>query len=180
MKAEEKKLLRLLKKGEVDSFEFIFRFYYGPLLAYASGILKDEAEAEEVVQELFLKIWRDREKMEVKHSLAAYLYKAVYHMCLHRIQKIKRRGQYRDFVMQHPAAQVPEDERLHYAELAKKVFDVMKRMPQRRQDIFRLSRFQGLSYGEIARQMSISVKTVEAHMSKALRLFRQKIKEYEL
>ncbi len=179
MEAQEKELLQLLKKGEVKSFEFIFRFYYEPLLAYASGILKDEAEAEEVVQELFLKIWRDREKLEVKHALKAYLYRAVYHMCLHRMEKIKHGKAYRQYAMQQPVTHIHEDERLHYAELARIVFDGMKSMPQRRQAIFKLSRFHGLTYREIAEKLSISVKTVEDNMSKALRFFRQKIKAYD-
>ncbi len=180
VRSEEKSLLLLLKNGDIKSFEFTFRFYYEPLLGYALSILKVEAEAEEIVQELFLKIWRDRKKLIIKHSFAAYLYKSVYNQCLHRLQKEKLLQEYQKFALKQPVAEVNADEMLKYEELNRKFFELMEALPERRQLIFKLSRFQGLKYREIADRLSISIKTVEANMSKALQYFRRNLQEYRL
>ncbi len=180
VRSEEKSLLQLLKNGDKKSFEFTFRYYYEPLLGYALSILKVEAEAEEVVQELFLKIWRDRKKIIIKHSLAAYLYKSVYNQCLNRLQKEKLLQEYQKFALEQPATEVNADEMLKYEELNRKFFELMDALPERRQLIFKLNRFQGLKYREIADRLSISIKTVEANMSKALQYFRRNLQDYRL
>jgi RNA polymerase sigma-70 factor (ECF subfamily) len=176
-KLEEKDLLLRLRKGDVKSFEFLFRFYYEPLLAYAVRILKAEADAEEVVQDLFFKIWRDRKSLKIENSLAAYLYKSVYHQCLNRIRKDKQRQIYREYVSLQPKPELRAEERIQYEELNRKFFELLETMPPRRQTIFKLNRFQGLKYREIAEKLSISVKTVEANMSKALQYLRKHLQE---
>ncbi len=158
----------------------MFRFYYEPLFGYALSIIKVEVEAEEIVQELFLKIWRDRRKVNIKHSLAAYLYKSVYNQCLNRLHKEKLLQEYRKYALKQPATEASADEMLKYEELNRKFFELMDALPERRQLIFKLNRFQGLKYLEIADKLSISIKTVEANMSKALQYFRRNLQEYRL
>ncbi len=175
-KNEEKKWLQALIKGDEKAFEFIFRFYYEPLLDYSTGILKDETEAEEIVQELFLKLWRDRQKLLIKTTLQAYFYRSVYHACLNRIRNKNQWSKYRQYALQQNHPEVPADERLRYAETSRMVFDILERMPERRRTIFKMSRFQGMPYKEIADKLSLSVKTVEANISKALQLFRKNLK----
>ena len=180
VKSEDKSLLLALKKGDMKSFEFMFRFYYEPLLGYAQSIIKIEAEAEEIVQELFLKIWRDRKKLKIKHSLAAYLYKSVYNLCINRLQKEKRSQEYQKYALNHKVEDVGPDEILKYEELNRKFFELMNALPEQRRLIFKLNRFQGLKYREIAARLSISIKTVEANISKALQYFRENLKDYRL
>lgn len=179
-KSEEKNLLQALKKGDMKPFEFMFRFYYEPLLGYALSIVKVEAEAEEIVQELFLKIWRDRKKLKIKHSLAAYLYKSVYNQCMSRLKKEKLSREYHKYALNQTVAEINTDEILKYKELNRKFFELMDALPERRQLIFKLNRFQGLKYREIAERLSISIKTVEANMSKALQYFRENLQDYKL
>ena len=176
-KLNEKNLLLRLRKGDVKSFEFLFRFYYEPLLAYAERMLKRKADAEEVVQDLFLKIWRDRQNMKIERSLAAYLYKSVYHRCLNKMKKEELGRNYREYAAHLPAPENLAEERMKYEELNRKFFELLESMPLRRQTIFKLNRFQGLKYREIAEKLSISVKTVEAHMSKALQYLRKNLPE---
>jgi len=180
VKSEEKSLLTALKKGDIKSFEFIFRFYYEPLLGYAISIIKVEAEAEEIIQELFLKIWRDRRKLKIKRSLAAYLYKSVYNQCMSRWQREKLSREYQKYVLNQTVAEVNTDEILKYEELNRKFFELMNALPKQRQLIFKLNRFQGLKYREIAVRLSISIKTVEANMSKALQYFRKNLQDYRI
>jgi len=179
-RSEEKRLLLALKKGDMKQFEFMFRFYYEPLVGYALGIVKVEAEAEEIVQELFLKIWRDRKKLKIRHSLAAYLYKSVYNQCMSRLKKEKLSREYQKYALNRTVAEINTDEILKYEELNRKFFELMDALPERRQLIFKLNRFQGLKYREIAERLSISIKTVEANMSKALQYFRENLQDYNL
>ncbi len=177
-KSEEKKWLRSLRKGDVKSFEFIFRFYYEPMLDHATRILGEAAEAEEVVQDVFLKIWRDRQKLRIQTSLQAYLYTSVYHACLNLIRKKKQGYDYRQYLSRQTVPVFPADERLYYAETSRRVFDVLERMPERRRTIFTMSRFQGMTYRDIAQKLSLSVKTVEDNMTKALRFLRKNLKKH--
>jgi RNA polymerase sigma-70 factor (ECF subfamily) len=171
--SEEKRLLQLLKKGDKKSFEFIFRFYYEPLLGYATGIVK--AEAEEIIQDIFLKLWQDRTKLTIRRSLSAYLYRSVYNRCMNKIKKEKISQEYRRHIARQAPAEINADELLKFKELNRKFFELMDALPERSQTIFKLSRFQGLKYHEIAVKLSISVKTVEANISKALAFFRKNL-----
>lgn len=176
----EKKLLKALKKGDVKSFEFLFRFYYEPLVRYAAKFTRLDGEAEEIVQELFLKLWRDKKQIDIKKSIRAYLYRAVYYQCLQLIQKEKLKMKYQTDAQLNLSESEGPEEWVKYQELNHRFFLLMNRLPLRMQTIFKMSRFQGLKYKEIAQQLSISAKTVEANMSKALKYFRIHLKEYRI
>jgi len=180
VKQEEKQLLKALKKGDVKSFEFMFRFYYEPLLGYAQKIIKVEAEAEELTQELFLKLWRNRKTLSIKHSLAAYLYRSIYNSCMQWLKREKLSRQYQKDNIKQEVSEINPDEILKYEELNRKFFDLMEALPERRRLIFKMSRFQGLKYKEIAEMLSISLKTVEANMSKTLQYLRENLREYRI
>ncbi len=177
-KAEEKKLLKAIKKGDVKSFEFLFRFYYEPLVRYALQFTKFDGEAEEIVQELFLKLWRNKKQINIKGSIRAYLYRAVYYQCLQLIQKEKVKKKYQNEAQHFAAVPDNPEELMKYQELNHRFFLLMDQLPVRVSKIFKMSRFQGLKYKEIAQRLSISEKTVEANISKALEFFRIHLKEY--
>jgi RNA polymerase sigma-70 factor (ECF subfamily) len=179
-KPEEKKLLIAIKKGDLKSFEFLFRFYYEPLVRYASRYTKFDGEAEEIVQELFLKLWRDKKKIKIKQSIPAYLYRAVYNQCLQLIQKENMKIKHQNELQIIDMTGDDPEELMKYQELNHRFFLLMEQLPERTSTIFKMSRFQGMKYKEIAQRLSISVKTVEANMSKALDYFRIHLKEYRI
>ncbi|MBS0009820.1 MAG: RNA polymerase sigma-70 factor [Bacteroidales bacterium] len=172
----DRDIIRRIRNGNINEFEKLFRSSYNALVNYARTILKDTDTAEEIVQELFFVMWRDRKKITIRSSIYAYLFRSVYNRCLHHIE-------HRKVVMKHETrlkeshnnkSEDPADA-MNYKELHEKVNRIIEKLPERCAKIFCMSRFEGMKYAEIAEHLSISVKTVEANMSKALKEFRNEL-----
>jgi len=155
-------------------FKEIFTAFYKPLSLYAFSILKDEAAAEEVVQEIFCRLWEREHTAHFAKATQAYLYKAVYHESLNQLQKNKTRTRHLNQLPQHDSVETSTDIRL----LQEKATKALNDLPEQCRTIFHLSRFEQLKYKEIAERLGISIKTVEAQMSKALRILRAKLADY--
>ena len=170
---------RAIKEGQETAFEMIFKTYYQPLCRYAYSFLSDKEEAEEVVQSAFITIWEKRSTLEVQTSFKSYLYRMVRNACLNVIKHSKVKQQH---VAQALAGGEPQHEHVtetvHSSELEIRISDAMKTLPEQCRLVFQLSRFEELKYQEIADQLNISVKTVENHMGKALKLMRVQLREY--
>ena len=171
-------LFEKIKKGDKKAFEALFHRYYGILCHYAALLVKNEAEAEEIVQELFVRIWEKREKIQIDTSLKNYLFRAVKNQSLNYIQHNQIKNQYAQKVIHETEAVKTDDN--NYAEigLLHKIEESINSLPEKRQEIFRLSRQQGLKYREIAEKLNISVKTVETQMGLAIKTLREKLKHY--
>ena len=168
-----------IKEGNEKAFEMVFRQFYALLCNYTCSILKDKDEAEEVVQNLFFNLWNKREKLEITTSLKAYLYRAAHNDCLNRIKHGKVKTVYaEDYKSVAGNAYDDSSKMLDAKELNKKINTSIDELPEQCGIVFRLSRFENLKYNEIVIQLNISVKTVENHMGKALKLLREKLKDY--
>ena len=167
-----------IRKGDVGQFESLFRSSYVSLVRYAKTLIKDHDTAEEIVQDLFFKLWHDKEKIKIESSLNGYLFRSVHNRCLHYIDHNKVVERHAEEVL-HTMPDSPENpsDILHYKELQERIVRILDRLPERCGKIFYLNRYEGLTYNEIATKMSISVKTVEANMGKALKEFRKELKE---
>ncbi len=173
-------VLHKIKEGDIRTFEQVFRLYYSPLCLYAAGITGRMAVAEEVVQEVFYCLWRDRQTIQIFHSIKSYLYVAVRNGSLQYVEHCEVRERHQDAIAakeQEQALSTPE-EVLEYKELESVICRAMTKLPERRQRIFRMHRDEGRKYNEIATLLSISIKTVEAEMSKALQTLRKEIEKY--
>lgn len=179
MHLSESKTLAALQTGDENAFEMIFRSYYQSLCNYAYSFLSDRDEAEEVVQSSFITIWEKRSTLDITVSFKAYLYRSVRNACLNVIkhEKIKQRHAEHQAVMQVHGFESTSQTVLTN-ELEGKIFDAMQQLPQQCRLVFKLSRFEDLKYSEIAEQLSISVKTVENQMGKALKIMREQLKDY--
>lgn len=168
-----------IRKGDVEEFESLFRSSYVSLVRYAKTMVRDYDSSEEIVQDLFFRLWRDRENLRVESSLNGYLYRAVHNRCLHYIDHIRVVEKYeREMAVNSGGyAEIPTDV-INYSDLQAKIADILERLPERCGKIFCMSRFEGLKYSEIAEKLSVSVKTVEANMGKALKEFRKALAEY--
>lgn len=160
-----------------QEFEVLFKTYFKALYAYALTILKDEIAAEEVVQNVFLKLWERKELLE-KESIKAYLYKCVYHDSLNHIRHMKVRGKFVEYAQRTEAFGDDAHEVTVGRELEVKLRQALNELPQQCRTVFQMSRFQNLKYQEIADALDISVKTVEAHMGKALKSLRFKLADF--
>lgn len=168
-----------ISQSNKSAFESLFKSYYALLCRYAKSLLNDVDEAEEVVQNTFYILWNKRESIEIKGSLKAYLYKAVRNDCLNKLKHLKVRKMHAEDY-KHSMGMAYEDsgKLIQAKELRQKIDEALTTLPEQCGKVFRLSRFEELKYQEIAEHLNISVKTVEIHMSKALKLMREQLKDY--
>lgn len=179
-KPEENLLFEKVKKGDIKVFEALFHHFYGFLCEYASKILYDRDAAEEIVQDLFVEIWEKREKLSIETSLKSYLFQSVKNRCLNVIQHQKIKTKYAEKLISDTDPSVSVDEVYVEFDLAEKIEAAIRSLPEKRREIFRLSREEGLKYREIAEKLNVSVKTVETQMSLAIKTLREKLKKYRL
>ena len=171
-------IIRRIRQGDKGQFESLFRSSYVSLVRYAKSIVKDHDTGEEIVQELFFRLWQDREKIKIESSLNGYLFRAVHNRCLHLIEHnkvVEKHAQ--DLAYKQTGKEENPSEIIQYKELQAKIARIIERLPERCGKIFCMNRFDGLKYAEIAEKLSVSVKTVEADMGKALREFRKELTE---
>jgi len=174
-------VLRKIKEGDINTFEKLFRDYYNPLCLYATTITGRMDISEEIVQELFYVLWRDKNELKILRSLKSYLYTAVKNRSLQYLEHRSVQDKHQDYTLEkekHSHSDNPEGE-LEYKELELLVANTLKRMPERRRQIFKMHRFEKKKYSEIAETFSISIKTVEAEITKALRALRANIERYD-
>jgi RNA polymerase sigma-70 factor, ECF subfamily len=169
-------LIEQLTAQNESAFEKVFKRYYKALHAYAYTIVKDEAVADDMVQQVFYRLWNSSEKINIQSSIAAYLYRAVYNESLNFIKHQK-------IVVTHQKETAPymKSERDTAAgkiinkELEQKLRQALNALPEQCRTVFQLSRFENLKYQEIADYLGISVKTVENQMGKALKIMRHQL-----
>lgn len=175
---EEQSLLQATQSGDETAFDALFRAYYAPLCRYACSLTDgDPDEAEDMVQQVFVKLWEQRAVLEVQWSVKAYLYKMVHHRCLNRLRDARVREQYKTYnaaQLEQPQEHLPGAA----AELSVRIQRALEGLPTECRRIFELSRFEELKYREIADQLGISIKTVETQMGKALRQMRTELADY--
>ncbi|NCC10394.1 MAG: RNA polymerase sigma-70 factor [Bacteroidia bacterium] len=173
-------LIAKIKEGDVHAFETLFRRYYAPLCWYSASMTGSMEVGEEVVEELFYTLWRDRSELNVLRSVKSYLYGAVRNESLQYCQHLEVRDRYSEQVLAVADNQPTDDphRQMEYRELEQLIQQTITRMPERRQSIFKMHRLEGKTYVEIAAALSLSVKTIEAEMSKALRTLRNDIENY--
>ncbi len=179
MQQNEQPYWQLISQGDKKAYEQVFRSYYQALCNYASSLLKDMDEAEEVAQNVFYNIWNKRETLQVNASIKAYLYRAVHNDCLNRIKHRKVKTVYAEDYKNTMTGGFDDSSKLLDAkELNALINGAIDSLPEQCGLVFKLSRFEHLKYSEIAEQLQISVKTVENHMGKALKILREKLKDY--
>ncbi len=173
-------IVRKIKEGDIKVFEGVFRRYYSPLCLYAAGITGRTDIAEEIIQDLFYVLWRDREGLQIFTSLNGYLYGAVRNRSLQYCEHRQVRDRHKDKTISEKVeiSDSTPEEQLEYKELEELINKTLGKMPERRLRIFRMQRFEGKKYAEIAKILSISIKTVEAEMTKALQSLRKEIENY--
>ena len=179
MDDQEGQLIQSLARRDEASFEQVFKTHFKNLHAYACTITREESAAEEVVQQVFVKLWERSEGLSISGSVAAYLYRAVYNESLNYLKHQKVRSAYGQHVV-HTMKNETEHagKKLQLKELEGRLAEAMNDMPEQCRTIFQLSRFEELRYREIADRLGLSIKTVENQMGKALKILRVKLVDF--
>lgn len=179
MHPEEAEILDRIRNGEIKAFETVFRAYYQSLCLFSFRYLKRTDLAEEIVQEIFVNIWDKRSDLQLETSLKSYLFRAVHNNSLKYLQHQKVVGKHARYQIERKELFFEEPvNNIQVAELKNLLEKAFSSMPQKTREIFELSRNEGLKYQEIADNLGISIKTVEAHMGTALKILRENLKEY--
>lgn len=177
----EKKYLSALKNDDVKAFDILFIKYGKRLYYFAYGYLKSKEEAEGVVQEVFLKIWRNRKQLKPDLSFKSYLFKIAYHHILELFEQINRRQAYRHQLVEEAISfSYDTNERLNYQILLEKVETLIQKLPARQKEILLKRKKEGIPVKEIASQLGVSPKTVENHLTEALKNIKRGLTKEEI
>lgn len=172
----EQELLLQLREGNEKAFTEIYYLYWKLMFYVASNKLNSPHDAEEVVQEVFADLWRRRSEVRIDVSLKAFLAAAVKFQVYTLMAKRHRETEKKALLEQVRISPTLPDEQLHYKGLYEQFYDITQQLPEKCRLVYRLSREEGLSNKEIAGKLSISEKTVESQMTKALKKLRAGLK----
>ncbi len=174
----ENQLIEELKCGSAKAFDQVFDFYGRKLFYFSLGYLKSEAEAEEVVQEVFYKIWKNRQTLKPELSFKAYLFKIAFNHIQELFQKLNLQQAYKhELIAGSTGFNNDLDNRTNYQSLLELVNQLINQLPPRQKEILIRKRQQGQSVKEIADALNITTKTVENHLTEALKNLKSSLSE---
>lgn len=172
-------LLKRLAENEHTALELLFKQYYKQLVRFAREIVKSNDQAEDMVQEVFVKIWEKRNQLSDSVQLKPYLYVAVKNHCLNQLKLNERKYWMEDEMEDDIRLSTPDATgQLDAKQLQSKIEQAIEALPPKCGLIFKMSRFEEKSYKEIAEALELSIKTVENQMGKALAILRQSVGNY--
>lgn len=163
----EKELILGLKESSTAAYKQLFVRYYAIILKFLSKMLGDEFRAQDIAQNIFLKVWLGRDKLDENKSIKTYLYVLAKNEAINNIKYESRTRQFDESFQ--PEASVGVQEVLNYRETNEIIRRCVEHMPSQRKFVFMMSRIDNLSNKEISQKLNISVRTVEKHIELALR-----------
>lgn len=173
---DDKQIFALVAKGDKNSFDMLFRKYYPQLVRFAIGYTKDGSEAEEIVQDVFVKVWENAAKMNIETSVIAYLYASVRNHSLNFIKHEKTKKKYEQEESILPKSDdIPLEDKVDMNLFRIILGKALENLPSKCREIFEMAKFEGLSYDEIADYLQVSEKTVENQMGIALKKIRESL-----
>ena len=162
-----------LSQGNKEAFDYIFRQMYPKIKTFISHLCKDEYEAENISQDIFMKLWINHERIKDIEDFEAYVFTMARNAALKWLRDYQRRQGTSIDGIQVDSSSPSEDTLLYYTELENVIGAEIEKMPPQRRTIFKLSRIDGLSHKQIAEKLGIGVRTVETHINLALRDLRK-------
>jgi RNA polymerase sigma-70 factor, ECF subfamily len=183
---EEKDLIHRLHTGNEEAFEYVFREHFVKLCLYAEHYVRDKEAAEEIVEDFFVFFWSNADQMVINSSLYGYIYTSIHNRCLKYLRQEKVRNKHIEnsqyiFTEKELLESVSDDypdANLVSRELEDIIANAVNSLPEQCRNVFSLSRFDNLSYSEIAAKLGISLNTVKTQMARALHKMRICLKDY--
>jgi|WetSurMetagenome_2_1015567.scaffolds.fasta_scaffold190052_2 RNA polymerase sigma-70 factor, ECF subfamily len=187
MKEGLNNLWNRIQDGDEKAFDSLFRELYPLLLSFAFRILRKKPDAEEITQDAFINLWKQRDTIEIKGSLKSYLYQAVHNLSLNRLEHFKTkkflpnnntldRGQW-DLIRDTYVVNDDLIEMIESKDTESIILKAIEELPQRCREIFILSRFDNLGYDEISKKLNISENTIRVQIFRALKAISETIRK---
>lgn len=177
---QEQEAVRKLKRGDTQAFTRLFYAYENRLFGYSASLLPDKKDAEEIVQEVFYQLWKNRERLDENKNFKSLLFTITKRIVYKQIRKCARQLVYQQEQAEEMEVSWSATEDLYqYHELETNIHKIVESMSLKRKQVFMMSRFQGMNNQEIASQLNISLSTVENHINKALRILKKELSRYD-
>lgn len=170
-------LLIQVKLDNIESYNKLYNLFYAPLCVFASRYLSDRTVVEDCIQDVFFNIWKNRKNISVEISARSYLFSATKNKCLNVIQKLKSEQTFEQYIL-NTYDEYTSDDLYSMEELQQLIDNAIEDLPGKIKTVFCMSRFQHMTYKEIAETQNISVKTVESYMHKALLQLSLRLRDY--
>lgn len=170
-----------IKSDNMFAFDLLYKKYSKRLYKFAFSILKSAEESENIVQDVFLNLWINRNKIEKNSSIKYYVFTIAYNSAISIIRKKARESKFIDYLKTLPQFdQGSVNLEIEYNELTNKLDQIVRNLPSRQKEVYLLHKVEGLKYKEISERLNISVNTIENHMSCALKTIRKKLGHFSL
>lgn len=174
---EDSFLLSAMQRGDRKAFDMLFRKYYIPLCTYSQHFVGME-DAKEVVQDIMLWIWENRETQHINYSFSQYIFKAVYHRSINIIVQNEVKLRAHAIYSERIQSMLQETDVCQLNELSKRLKEALDELPDTYREAFIMSRYKNMSYKEIAHLLGVSPKTIDYRIQQALKTLRVKLKDY--
>ena len=168
-------MIRGLRSGRESAYDLLFKDYYRPLSVFAVKYVSDLDLAREIVQNLFIHLYENRSSLVITTSLESYLYQSVRNRCLNQIKHSKTQKEHLENYGSNQQGSEDLEAIIRANELEHAIYKIVDSLPAQRKNVFIMSRVNGLSNSEIAGKLNISKRTVETHISHALKFLREKL-----
>ncbi len=174
----EKELAGKLKEGDSFAFEVLFYKYRNKVKGFAQNMVPSQIDPEEIVQEVFVRVWLKKEMINPDKDFQSYLFSIAKHLILDHLKSAVNRRLY--FVEEHFQKDLMIDDSAEVTipeDVEEKLLTLIDQLPDRRKEIFSLSRFEGMSYKQIAERLNISENTVDSQIRNALAFLRKEFRK---
>lgn len=179
MAEKEKIVLSLLKEGNTYAFNKLYTIYSARLFNFALGICKNHEEAEEVVQQVFIKIWENHSDINPELSFSGYIFKIAKNILLNNIRKRIIEKEYQNYAVSlYESIEASPETEIDFSLFQNILEDIISRIPEKRKEVFLLSRNKNLTYNQIAEKLNISVNTINTQISKSLQFIRSELEKH--
>lgn len=177
----QEEVLDELARDSNLALEKLFNYYYPRLYHFSKAFLKFDDGIDDILQEVFLKIWKNRKNIKTSHSFNAYIFTITQNLLLNELRSRLNNQKFKDKLLNASIAdEYRSFEKVEYDELKRKIDELIEELPPKQKDIFKLSRTEGLSHKEIAEKLDITTKTVEYHISQSIRFLKEKLRSLGL
>lgn len=179
MQESDTNIWRKLKQGNHQVFTSLFNTYYKGLVLFGGNFIRNQAVCEDIVQSVFMKLWRERESLHIETSLKSYLVKSVQNACLDEIRHLSSVEEHQQYSINTYLIDLYDTEHyMLYSDLQEHLEKALAKLPPGYREVIEMSRLEKRKYKEIAQKLQISERTVEARMYKALNLLRIYLKDF--